>query len=155
MEAIMILSLKTFTTVCILSIALIQEPVGKPKESADIKELMRLEQVWNEAHLQGNTEPLNRLWADDLVITVTNMPLMTKTEALGFMRSGKMKFQRYETSDIRIRVYREAAIVTGRLERSRSLNGQEMNDNWRFTKAYIRQGGRWQVVAFHSSTSSQ
>jgi hypothetical protein len=132
-----------------------QNPNGKPAETADLKELARLETVWNEAHLQGNAESLDRLWADDLIVTVTNMSTMNKSESLGFLRSGRMKFQRYETSDIRIRTYGDAAVVTGRLVRTRDMSGRSIEDNWRFTKTYVKQAGRWQVVAFHSSNATQ
>jgi ketosteroid isomerase-like protein len=66
-----------------------------------------------------------------------------------------MKFQRYETSDLKVRVYGDAAVVTGKLERTRTINGQQQNDHWRFTKMYIRQGGQWRVVAFHASEAAQ
>lgn len=147
--------LKAVAGVCIVMAALIHNPQSKPKESADITELTRLENVWNEAHIRGNADALSHLWSDDLEITVTNMPVMDKPEALGFLRSGRMRFERYETSDYRIRVYGDAAVVSGRLERRRNSEGRMKDDKWRFTKVYIRREGRWQVVAFHSSTAGQ
>ena len=91
------------------------------------------------------------LWADDLVITVPDMPLMDKNEALAFVRSGKMKFRRYQTSDLRTRVYGDTAVVTGQLSRERDVATKEFEDDWRFTKVYVRRKGRWQVVAWHGS----
>jgi len=125
----------------------------KSSTSADAEELTRLETVWNEAHTRGDAEALDRLWAEELVVTVPNMPVMTKPESLGIWRSGRMKFQRYQTSEVQIRVYGETAVVTGRLERTRNLNGRDVEDNWRFTKVYIRREGRWQVVSWQASTS--
>jgi len=130
-----------------------QSAGGQSKESDDIAELTRLESVWNEAHVHGDAEALDRLWADDLVVSVPNMPMMTKQGSLGIWRSGRMKFQRYETSDIRVRVYDNSAVVTGRLQRARSANGKDYEDDWHFTKVYIRREGRWQVVAWHASES--
>ena len=115
--------------------------------------LRQLETVWNQAHVHGDADALDRLWGDDLEVAVPKMPVMTKAQALAFARSGKMAFQKYETSDLRIRVYGDAAVVTGRLQRTRTLNGQVKEDDWRFTKVYIRRDGRWQVVAFHASES--
>ncbi|HYU80216.1 MAG TPA: nuclear transport factor 2 family protein [Vicinamibacterales bacterium] len=57
----------------------------------------------------------------------------------------------YRSSDIRVRVYGDAAVVTGRILRSRSVNGVDAEDDWRFTKTYVRQKGHWQVVAFYAS----
>jgi hypothetical protein len=46
-------------------------------------------------------------------------------------------------------------IVTGRLQRTRSMNGQEISDDWRFTKAYIRDSQQWRVIFFHASEATQ
>ncbi len=138
-------------TICVVSINLAQVSARRAKESRDITELRKLEKVWNDAQLNGDASALDRLWADDLVVTVPDMPVMDKNESLNFVRSGKMKFQTYKTSDLRIRVYRDAAVVTGQLERTRSANRGEFEDDWRFTKIYVRRAGRWQVVAWHGS----
>ncbi len=130
-----------------------QEP-PHPTHDADIRELERLETVWNEAHQRGDADALEALWADDLEVAVPRMPLMTKGAALSFARSGQMKFLRYQTSEIRVRVYENAAIVTGRLQRTRSMNGHEISDNWQFTKVYVRQSHKWRVVSFHASEAA-
>jgi hypothetical protein len=136
---------------CLANITLAQTPAPGAREPVDVAELRRLEKVWNEAHLGGDADALDRLWAKDLVVTVPNMPLMDKSESLQFVRSGMMKFKTYKTSDLRIRVYRDAAVVTGQLERTRSDNRGEFEDDWRFTKVYVRRSSRWQVVAWHGS----
>lgn len=148
------LPLKFCLAICIVPIAAIGVTLAPSRESRaarDVKELSRLETVWNEAHLRGDAGALDRLWADDLIVTVPDMPLMDKSESLAFVRSGKMKFQRYQTSDLRTRVYGDAAVVTGQLERVRDSAKKEFEDDWRFTKVYVRRDGRWQVVAWHGS----
>ena len=122
---------------------------------ADVRELQRLETVWNEAHERGDADALEKLWADDMEVAVPRMPVLTRTEAVKFARSGRMKFLSYRTSDVRVRVYDNAAVVTGRLQRTRSINGQEMSDDWRFTKTYIRDSQQWRVVSFHASEAAQ
>jgi hypothetical protein len=121
----------------------------------DTRELQRLEKVWNEAHEGGDADALDALWADGMEVAVPKMPVMQKADVLKFARSGRMKFLRYQTSDTRIRVYDNAAVVTGRLQRTRSMNGQEISDDWRFTKTYVRQAGHWRVVSFHASEAAQ
>jgi ketosteroid isomerase-like protein len=122
---------------------------------ADVHELERLEAVWNEAHEHGDADALEKLWADDMEVAVPKMPVLTRADALKFARSGRMKFLSYRTSDIRVRVYDNAAVVTGRLVRRRSMNGQEISDDWRFTKTYVREAGQWSVVSFHASEAAQ
>lgn len=148
-------SLALVILVLTLSLTLIDFGRGQSTADANVRELQHLETVWNEAHEHGDTNALDALWADDLEVAVPKMAVMTKPEVLGFARSGRMKFLRYATSDIRIRVYGDAAVVTGRLQRTRVLGGKEVSDDWRFTKTYIRQAERWRVVAFHASETAQ
>jgi uncharacterized protein (TIGR02246 family) len=116
-------------------------------------EFTRLEDVWNTAHRNADAEALAALWAEDLEVVVPRMPPMSKAEALAFARTGRMRFERYETSQIKLRTYGDTAVVTGRLQRTRTVAGKETTDDWRFTKVYTRQNGAWRVVSFHASDS--
>jgi hypothetical protein len=148
---------RLFGLVILACLALAQNPQSgtQPAHDSDIRELERLETVWNEAHEHGNADALEALWADDLEVAVPRMPVLTKADALKFAHSGRMKFLKYRTSDIHVRVYDSAAVVTGRLQRIRTINGQQVSDDWRFTKMYIREAGKWLVVAFHASEVAQ
>jgi enterochelin esterase family protein len=123
-------------------------------QEAAIAELTRLETVWNDAHTRADAETLAALFADEAIVTVPGMPSMTKEDAVGFLKSGRMKFDRYESADIRARPYEAAAIVTGRLRRTRTIEGRTIEDDWRFTKTYVRRAGKWLVVAFHASPAA-
>jgi uncharacterized protein (TIGR02246 family) len=140
--------------VFVLTSAAAQERSGATGDDA-VATLTQLETTWNQAHLQLDPAPLSAIFADDATVVVPGMPPMTKDQALAFLRSGRMKFDRYETSDIHVRPYGDAAVVTGRLQRTRTINTQKVDDDWRFTKTYIRQGGTWKVVAFHASSDNQ
>ena len=138
---------------CILFVTFSLMPILSPesRDAPDIKELTRLETVWNEAHLSGNAAAVDSLWSDELVVTMPDMPLMNKEESLAIWKAGNMRFAIYKTSDLRIRVFKDAAVVTGQLERIRNANSQQFEDDWRFTKVYVRRNGRWLVVAWHGS----
>jgi len=133
----------------------VQPPAGSVSEAAGVQELTKLETVWNDAHLRGDAAALDRLWAEDLTVAVPAMPVLTKKDSLAIWRSGRVRFDRYETSDVAVRLYGDSAVVTGRLQRSRTINGRAMDDDWRFTKTYVRRAGAWQVVAFHASPAAQ
>ncbi len=126
--------------------------LSKATKPDDMNEILQLEKVWNEAYLRGDADAIDRLCADDLIVTMTDMQILDKAKSLAIMRSGRVKFKRYETSELRIRVYANAAVVTGRLQRIREAQGADTRDDWRFTKVYIRRNRKWQVVAWHAST---
>jgi ketosteroid isomerase-like protein len=135
----------------ILVAALAPAPAGP----ADAPELLRLEQVWNDAHVHGDAAALEALWAEDLVVTVPRMPVITRATAITMARSGRIKFERYASSDIQVHLHGDTAVVTGRLVRARRMNDQQVEDHWQFTKVYLRQDGHWLVIAFHASEAPE
>ncbi|HEY1304753.1 MAG TPA: nuclear transport factor 2 family protein [Vicinamibacterales bacterium] len=137
----------------LVTIALVQQPAAAQADR-DVATLTRLEADWNAAHVRGDAATLEHLFADDLVVVVPGMRVMTKGDAVGIFTSGRMKFDRYETSETKFRVYDATAIVTGRLRRTRAVGGATVDDDWRFTKVYLRRAGRWQVVSFHASNTA-
>lgn len=134
-------------------VLLLPQVQGTPAATADRAELSRLEGQWNTAHLHGDANALDELWADDLSVVVPRMAPISRAGALGMIRSGRFHFDRYETSRLGFRVYGDAAVVTGRLQRTRRMEAKTLEDDWQFTKVYVRQGGRWRVVAFQASES--
>ena len=138
----------------LMAIILLQQTPALSKDAFDLKELYRLEAVWNEAHLKGDADTLDELWANDLVVTVAAMRLMNKADALAMVRANRPSFTKYETSELNVRRFGNSAVVTGRLLRERSMNGTTITDNWRFTKTYVIVDGRWRVVAWHASPAA-
>lgn len=129
-------------------------PAGVATNDRDQGTLERLEAEWNDAHVRGDAAVLDRLFAADLVVVVPGMRVMTKADAVGMFAAGRMKFDRYETSEMTFRGYDQTAIVTGRLRRTRVVNGATVDDDWRFTKVYLRRADRWHAVAFHASNAA-
>lgn len=119
--------------------------------AAEVQEILRLETVWNQAHLQGDVPALDAICATELTVIVPGMNPMSKAEILGFWKSGRAKITRYDTTDVKVVVRGRTAVATGRLARTRDFNGTVMNDQWQFTKTYANDDGRWVLVAYHAS----
>jgi len=112
---------------------------------------LNLESEWNEAHLRGDVETLDRLWAPELTVVVPEMPLFTKPDLMNLWQTVKVTFTRYETTDVQLRLFGQTAVVTGRLQRSRAFGDQIRDDDWLFTKTYALVDGKWKVVSYHAS----
>ena len=135
-------------------LTLVASQPAASKDAFDLKELYRLEDVWNTAHLKGDAETLDRLWSNDLIVTIAAMPVLTKADALAMVRSNRMPFTKYETSELSVKRFDGAAVVTGRLRRERTMNGKTITDDWRFTKVYAWSQGQWRVMAWHGSPAA-
>ena len=140
--------------IALLTLSTIQGSPAISKDAFDLKELYRLEAVWNDAHVKGDADALDKLWANDVVITVASMPLMNKADGLAMVRSNRMPFTRYETSELSVKRFGDSALVTGRLLRERTMAGKSVTDNWRFTKVYVMGQGQWRVAAWHASPAA-
>jgi ketosteroid isomerase-like protein len=67
-------------------------------------------------------------------------------------RPGRTKYDAFEVDDLRVRVYGDTAVVTGRsTPRGRDARGQEMHGRYRFLRVWVKRDGRWQVVAFQGT----
>lgn len=137
----------------LLVLGLLQAPGATPGQDDARNTLERLETEWNAAHVRGDAAALDRILGDDVVIIVPGMRVMTKADAVGMFTSGRMKFDKYDTSETTYRVLDDTAIVTGRLKRTRVINGATADDDWRFTKVYAHRADRWQVISFHASST--
>ncbi len=140
-------------TLTLLVSGLLQAPGAMPEQNDVRKALERLETEWNVAHVRGDAAALDRIFSDDVVIIGPGMRVMTKADAVGMFTSGRMKFEKYDTSETIFRTLDDTAVVTGRLKRARVINGATADDDWRFTKVYVYRTGRWQVISFHASNT--
>ena len=140
-------------TLALLVFGLLQAPGATPERNDVRKALEHLENEWNVAHVRGDAVALDRIFGDDVLVIVPGMRVMTKADAVGMFTSGRMTFDKYDTSETTFRILDDTAIVTGRLKRTRVINGATTDEDWRFTKVYVHRADRWQVISFHASNT--
>lgn len=137
-------------------LALVLQGTAGAAPPADAKaEFLGLEEMWNTAHVRGDADALDALWDAELVVTVPRMPAFSRADVIGIARSGRMKFETYNSADVRSRLYGDVAIAQGRIHRLRRVDDKTLEDHWLFTKVYVRREGQWKVVAFHASDAPQ
>lgn len=59
-------------------------------------------------------------------------------------------FSRFETSDVHPRVTGDLAVVTGRVQWTRSLSGRVAAEDWQFNKVYRRDASGWRVISYQA-----
>ncbi len=135
----------------LLVLAPIAATLAQEGRSDQVAQILKLESEWNDAHLRGDVETLDRLWAPELTVIVPDMPVFTKPDLLEMWKKIKVTFTRYKTSDVQVHCTGHVAVVTGRLERSRNFGGQVRDEDWLYTKTYAQLNGEWKVVSYHAS----
>jgi len=115
------------------------------------QEIKALEQERNRAILQGDAAALGRMTADDYSFITLRGELRTKSEIVKGFESGSFKYESRQISDLKIRVYGDTAVVTGRSTQKGRENGKDYSGDYRFTRVYVKQNGRWLTVALQTT----
>ncbi len=136
-----------------LLVAVIFAP-SKIAATSDMKvrdEILELERQRNEAIIKGDAATLDRMTADDYTFITLRGELRTKSEIVQGFKSGSFHYDSREISDMKVRVYENAAIVTGRSNQRGKENGKDYSGDYRFTRVYVNQRGRWLTVALQAT----
>jgi ketosteroid isomerase-like protein len=115
------------------------------------REVEALEQDWRRALLSSNVAELDHLLADDYLGVTANGTLETKADLLATRRSGTVRLQQLDLTDLKVRVYGDTAVVTSRAELSGSNGGTDISGRYRYTRVYNRRNGQWRIVSFEAS----
>lgn len=100
----------------------------------------------------------DRFWADDLIYTRSAGARIDKAELMRGVRSAPAPkagdpITVYTAEDLKIQQYGNAAVVAFRLvSTSARADGTKTTGNNLNTGTFIKRGGRWQVVAWQSTT---
>jgi ketosteroid isomerase-like protein len=135
---------------CIL-VALTLTAAAAAPESSDTAAIRALEEQWDAANLKGDAAALDRILANEFILTGDDGKVHTKTEVLSELKSRNISYQSAKTEELKIILHGNAAVVSGRWRGNYKNHGRNVNLLERFTNFYVRQGGRWQCVASHGS----
>jgi F0F1-type ATP synthase epsilon subunit len=126
------------------SIAIVQaRNANATANSKAEQEIRRVEEKRREALLRSDTAALDQIFADEYSITNQFGQLQTKAQMMSALKSGALKFESIDEDDVIIRVYGDAAVVTGRA--TSKHEGRETT-KVRFTRVYVKRRGQWQAV---------
>jgi Domain of unknown function (DUF4440) len=119
------------------------------------QELIKLEQDWSNADLKNDWAVLDRILAEDYILTDSNGNAWTKAECLSLGKSGEDVITSLASDDFNVRIYGDAAVVILRLTIKETFKGEDVSGQYRTTDTWIKLAGRWQCVATHSSRIAQ
>jgi ketosteroid isomerase-like protein len=125
--------------------------LAQQKSGSVEQELMKLEQDWTNANVKADVAFLDRILADDWTAADQDGTVYNKTQFLTSMKSGEDVISSLVTDDMKVRVYGDTAVVTGRNTGKETLKGKDISGQYRWTDTWVKKAGRWQCVASHWS----
>jgi len=127
-----------------------QTPLQTQTESVE-QELIKLENGWLQAFFKKDIAFSDRFLADDYMGTDEHGNVKTKAQEIAEIKAGAHLSTSGVQDNIKVRVYGDAAVVTGRNIMKGLFEGKEYSSPYLWTDTFIKRGGRWQCVASHVS----
>ncbi len=106
---------------------------------------------WADAELNGDTDGLADLLADDFTGVGPRGFLLDKQAWLARHASGALRHEEFSWQDVAVRGYGDTAVAVGIQEGRGSYGGQSMSGRFRVTQVLVRAGGAWMIAGLHLS----
>ena len=111
------------------------------------QELMKVLDQLTEAYLRADTDVINRIYADDCIITGSTGAVMTKADLVKHLKSGAVKYGSYERDDLLLRLYGTTAVISAAVTSKSMSQGRESTGRSRVVTVWVKQGGKWRLVS--------
>jgi ketosteroid isomerase-like protein len=121
------------------------------QEKPDAAYIRSMELKWTESYKQRQVDILASLLDDDFVITIEDGSTYGKTGYVSHSAEPSVHVEVAEMSDLKVRMHGNTAVVTGAYHEKGESNGKGYEYHDRFTDVWMKNGGKWQVVASHYS----
>jgi ketosteroid isomerase-like protein len=135
------------------SIALGQKQSASGDQRSNVEQTIRqLDNERIQAQIGADAVALDRIYADDFIGVGPSGTVRTKTQVISDFTSGDLKFQSITTDEVQVRVYENTAVETGLSTMVGQDKGKTVPRDTRFTRVWVKQQGRWRLVANHYSS---
>jgi ketosteroid isomerase-like protein len=128
--------------------------IGVPhaERREDRHTIVRLEEAWRDAILNGNSSAMESLLADDYVAITPSGTLQSKEQTIANIKSGSLRFDRIEVTDRKVHFYGATALVRCRADVSGKTADGELSGSYRYTRVYVQDAkGVWRIVSFEAN----
>jgi ketosteroid isomerase-like protein len=106
------------------------------------------------AIVKGDIDQLDTMTADDYTLITAAGVMSDKAQMISAFKSGQSKITVDEVTDMKVRVYGDTAIVTGKVNVKGMLAGKDATGTQLFTRVYVKKGGHWTSVALQQTRAA-
>ena len=114
-------------------------------------QIKKLEMDRAAAVVAGDVATLDKLTADDFTFIHPDGQMTGKAQTMDAIKAGQIKLTSNTVSDLKVRMYGDVAVVTGKADLEGTAFGQNVTGQVMFTRVYVKKDGRWQSVAYQQT----
>ena len=135
-----------------VSSAIAQQQNARPRTATSPEQaVQQQDQDRIHAQITADSLALRRIYADDFLGIGPTGVVRNKVEVIADFTSHALTYQSITTAEVRVRVYGNTAVQTGRSTMVGQDRGKAVPRDNRFTRVWVMTAGRWQLVANHYS----
>ena len=134
-------------------VALRPRASGDPADQATVREIVDMERQAREASIHRDAEFSRRTLAEDYVAITPLGQVTTKQDTISARKSGQLRYETIDVSDMVVRVYGDTAVVTARADVKGHQLGEDFSGPYRYTRVWVRRTGHWQAVSYQATVT--
>lgn len=143
--------MKILVGVCTLLFATLPLAGAQAQADDEASRILSLESAWSQAEVAHDGHALEPLLASTFGYTDDDGSFMNKDQWLAHVSRGDDHYQQLANEDQSVKVYGDAAVVTGKYRAKLERAGKNLILHGRFTDTWIKQNGTWKCVASQST----
>ncbi|MCM3879651.1 MAG: nuclear transport factor 2 family protein [Vicinamibacterales bacterium] len=126
-----------------------------PSEKTAEQELRQVERDRFAAMVKRDAAVIDKLLAPELIYTHGDGRVIDKATFIAELKSGDFQYVTIEPTDVSVRVFGDAAVVTGGAGMHVINKGVPAQIKIRYTNTQVRRSGSWQMVAWQATRLAQ
>ncbi len=107
------------------------------------------------AVVKGDVDTVEKGTADDYTFINANGQQMDKSQLVNAMKTGGLKITADDISDMKVRVYGDTAVITGKSNVKGTIGGKDASGLQLFTRVVVKKDGRWQSIALQQTKAEE
>ncbi len=118
------------------------------------QEIRKLEEEMTQTEMRVDVEGLDRVYADDIMVTAPIGICVDKPAVMTEIRQAAAKavIGKYDKTDLKVRAYGDTAVTSYRMAAEATFEGKEIKHQMCITNVWMKRNGHWQIVARHTAS---
>jgi ketosteroid isomerase-like protein len=118
---------------------------GSAQPAAD-EQLTKIEHEWGDSYVKRDSSYAQRITTDDFTFVGPDGNMANKIDYVKSV-AGPTVFTAFAIENIKVRIYGDAAVVTGTAAIAAKTGSKDESGKYAFTDTFVKQGGEWKAVS--------
>ncbi|HEX8476429.1 MAG TPA: nuclear transport factor 2 family protein [Pyrinomonadaceae bacterium] len=130
------------------------QPAAQRQADAE-RELAQIEKDWAAAYVRGDAPSMERYADAETYFVDPEGGVANMSQVVEQVKSGDLKFESIDVSDVKVRVYGDTAVVSYHSKDKGTYKGEDISGDHRWLDVFVRRNGKWMAVASQGTRISQ